>query len=60
MVEYFLSCAKAELELAQSSTDPGEVAAHYQMAGYYLERLGEYLDQAYRPRPQAAAFKSNR
>lgn len=36
---YFYERAEAELKLAQQATDPAVVKAHYQMAGYYLDRV---------------------
>jgi hypothetical protein len=42
--DYLLARAEAELELAQRSSHPGAVRAHYLLAGYYLDRV-------YRPEP---------
>lgn len=36
---YFYDRAEAELKLAQRATDPAVVKAHYQLAGYYLDRV---------------------
>jgi hypothetical protein len=36
---YFYERAEAELKLAQRATDPAAVKAHYQLAGYYLDRV---------------------
>lgn len=36
---YFYERAEAELKLAQQASDPAVVKAHYQMAGYYLDRV---------------------
>lgn len=36
---YFLERAEAELELAQQSGHPEAVAAHYQLAELYLDRV---------------------
>jgi hypothetical protein len=39
MDSYLERRAEQELELAQSSTHPAAVRAHYQLAGFYLDRL---------------------
>jgi hypothetical protein len=38
-VEYFQQRAELELELAQSATHGAAVRAHYELAGYYLDRV---------------------
>lgn len=37
--DYLELRAEAELELAQSATDPRAVQAHYELANAYLERI---------------------
>ena len=36
--DYFYVRAEAELELAQRAEHPAAVKAHYELAGYYLDR----------------------
>jgi hypothetical protein len=36
---YYYQRAEAELRLAQQAIDPAVVKAHYQLAGYYLDRV---------------------
>ncbi|WCT72654.1 hypothetical protein PQ455_13560 [Sphingomonas naphthae] len=36
---YYYERAEAELRLAQQATEPAVVKAHYQLAGYYLDRV---------------------
>jgi hypothetical protein len=36
---YFYQRAEAELKLAQQAIQPAVVKAHYQLAGYYLDRV---------------------
>lgn len=36
---YYLERAETQLELAQSSTHPDAVRAHYTLAGLYLDRV---------------------
>ena len=43
--DYFLARAEAELQLAQTSTHPSAMRAHYLLAGHYLDRVyGEPSD----------------
>lgn len=43
---YFYQRAEAELNLAQQASQPAVVKAHYQLAGYYLDRVYGNGDQA--------------
>ena len=36
---YYQQRAEAELQMAQRATDPAVGKAHYQMAGFYLDRI---------------------
>lgn len=36
---YFYERAEGELKLAQQASEPAVVKAHYQVAGYYLDRV---------------------
>ena len=38
-VHYYISRAETEIELAQRAEHPKAVAAHYQLAEIYLERV---------------------
>lgn len=37
--DYFLERAEAEIALAQSARHEAAVRAHYELAGYYLDRV---------------------
>jgi hypothetical protein len=43
---YFYQRAEAELKLAQQAAQPAVVKAHYQLAGYYLDRVYGEGDRA--------------
>jgi len=56
---YFYERAETELKLAQQATDPAVVRAHYQMAGYYLDRVygaGDSPATDRQPGPAVDAF----
>ena len=48
--DYFYRRAETELHMAQAATVPEAVKAHYQLAGYYLDRVyGETRDRLEQP-----------
>lgn len=56
---YFYDRAEAELKLAQRATDPAVVKAHYQLAGFYLDRVygaGDDRPSNQKTGPSAVAF----
>ncbi|QJU56372.1 hypothetical protein HL653_17615 [Sphingomonas sp. AP4-R1] len=63
---YFYQRAETELKLAQQAVQPAVVKAHYQLAGYYLDRVygnGEQADLSDRhigaPLPDALRKKAD-
>lgn len=47
--DYLERRAEAQLELAQSATDPRAVRAHYELANSYLDRLYGEADEIVAP-----------
>lgn len=45
-VDYLEQRAEAQLELAQTATDPRAVQAHYDLATAYLERIHGEVEEA--------------
>lgn len=52
---YFERRAEEELDCAQQATDPGAVKAHYELLGFYLNRLyPSHGGSAHEPRTGSA------